>query len=303
MSEVRADYDGAWKELLERHAPEVLALLFPLAYDDIDWTRDWSLNEQELRSLSGESETGVRYLDKMLRAWTVFGDERTYHLEIQGTREDELGRRVYVYGYRSDDRFGVPADHLVVLTDDDPEWMPAPYSSELRYARLTLEFKPVKLVAEYGGREEELLAHPNLVALFVQAHLWSRQTLEDMDGRIGCKVRLIQELASRKLDLWAFREWNTHFDRLLPLPPEEKAEYLHRIGQLAKEGKMLTVSYIEEWAMERAMARAEEKVREKVKQEFDEVEKERDRAAQERDRAAQERDRAAQERDRAAQER
>ena len=54
MSEVQADYDGAWKELVERHAPEVLALLFPLVHGDIDWKKDWSLNEQEVRSLRAQ---------------------------------------------------------------------------------------------------------------------------------------------------------------------------------------------------------------------------------------------------------
>jgi len=161
VSEPQADYDAAWKELLEHQLPPAMAFLFPRAHAEIDWREEWVSEEQELRPLTGDSETGTRHADKLFKARTLAGDDNLLHVEVQGQPRTAFGRRVYVYGYRVDDRFGLPADHLVILTDDDPDWLPTEYAVVLRYSELRLKFEPVKL--RYAGREEWLLGHENLV--------------------------------------------------------------------------------------------------------------------------------------------
>jgi hypothetical protein len=81
------------------------------------------------------------------------------------------------------------------------------YVVQLKRTRLTFEFEPVKIL-DWAGSEEELLAHPNPAALFVLAHLKSRQTKGDPGERARAKLDLISRLHGWKLDAEAMRQWN-----------------------------------------------------------------------------------------------
>lgn len=58
MSEVKADYDGAWKEGVEKYFEAFLKFFFPHIYSEIDWTRGYEFLDQELQQLMRESEVG-----------------------------------------------------------------------------------------------------------------------------------------------------------------------------------------------------------------------------------------------------
>jgi hypothetical protein len=110
------DYDSPWKEVIDQQLRDVLAFCFPDVHEAID-----SL-EQELRKLAPAGETGKRLADKLVKVRTRTGDDNYLHVEVQGERQAGFERRVYVYHYRADDRFGLPAEELVLLADDDPDW-------------------------------------------------------------------------------------------------------------------------------------------------------------------------------------
>jgi hypothetical protein len=57
-----------------------------------------------------EAELGRRYVDKLVKIWTVDGAERwvLIHIEVQTEREAEFPQRVYVYNYRNFDRYNRP---------------------------------------------------------------------------------------------------------------------------------------------------------------------------------------------------
>ena len=44
------DYDSAWKEALDVYFERFVALLFPAAYADIDWSRGYEPLDKELHS-------------------------------------------------------------------------------------------------------------------------------------------------------------------------------------------------------------------------------------------------------------
>src|SRR3954471_20859618 len=121
------DYDSPWKEVLDQQPQRALGFLFPDVEAEIDWTHDVESLEQELRQIAPSGEVGDRLADKLLKVRTRSGDERILHAEVQGRKQDHFERRVYVYGYRSDDRFGIPAEALVVLADDNSTWRPTRY--------------------------------------------------------------------------------------------------------------------------------------------------------------------------------
>jgi hypothetical protein len=173
-----AEYDSPWKELIDQRTRLVLDLLFPAVEQDTDWSHDWDSLDQELQKLYPEGKAGKRLADKLLKVRSRSGDDRYLHFEVQGDPQDDFERRMFVYQYRGDGRFGLPMEALVILADDDPKWRPTRYVVQLRYTRLAFEFRPVKLL-DWAGRTDELLAQANPVGLFLVAHLKSRQTRGD----------------------------------------------------------------------------------------------------------------------------
>ncbi|MFO0841790.1 MAG: hypothetical protein U0797_05230 [Gemmataceae bacterium] len=205
------DLDSPWKEVVDHHLPAILALLAPEVHADIDWARDVEPLEQELRKMAPEGETGKRHADKLLKVRAKTGDERYLHVEVQAQPQEGFERRVFVYHYRGDDRFGLPPEAVVILADDDPDWRPTRYAVQLRRTRLTFEFDPVKLL-DWDGRKDELRGHANPAALFVLAHLESRRTAGDDAERARVKLDLILRLHARKLDAEELRHWYRYLD-------------------------------------------------------------------------------------------
>ncbi len=255
-----SDFDSPWKEALDEHLPLFLAQLTPEVEEDYDWARDVESLDVELRQLAAGSEVGKRLADKLLKLWTKGGDERYLHVEVQAQPQDGFERRVFVYQYRGDDRFGLPMEEIIILADDDPNWRPTRYVVELKRTRLVFEFRPVKIL-DWAAREVELARSPNLAALFVLAHLKSRQTRHDEAARARAKLALILELMGRKLEPEVMRKWYRWLDWLLDLPPEVDKEIWLQVARQDKEKNMPYVTFAERYGMEKGLEKGLEQGR------------------------------------------
>jgi hypothetical protein len=237
-------FDSPWKEALDLFLRPLLAMLFPKVERDVDWAQGYEAFEQELRPLIPEGETGLRLADKLIRVHTLSGDERILNVEVQAQPRREFPRRVYVYNYRSDDRFGGPPESLVVLADDDPNWRPTTYEVRLHYVKMTFEFEPVKLL-DWAGREQELRDHPNPMGLFVLAHLEARRTQKDDAERARVKLDLLVRLAARKLDDEETRQWHRFLDWFLDLPEAIDNNVYAQASAQSKEKGMAFITFPE----------------------------------------------------------
>ena len=121
------DSDSPWKEMLEQELALALAFFFPDIDAHLDWTQQYEILEQELRAFYPAGETGKRIADCLAKSMSKEGDARYMHGEVQGGVEAEFPRRMHVYDYRAEDRFGQPVISFAILTDDDPDWRPDHY--------------------------------------------------------------------------------------------------------------------------------------------------------------------------------
>lgn len=236
------DRDSPWKEALEQDLGLLFALLVPEIHASIDWTRNHETLEQELRKMVPQGGTGKRLADKLIRAFTQGGDDRIYHVEVQGDKEADFEHRVYVYFYRDEDRFGLPAEMIVILTDDDPTWRPNAYRVGLLRTTCTFTFEPIKLI-DWIGREEELQRDNNPMGLFLLAHLYSLRTRQDISARVGHKFALIRNLRQRKMNGEEVRHWYRYLDWFLGLPVPQERELWDRIKQLEQEDNVPFVTF------------------------------------------------------------
>ena len=242
------DNDSPWKELLEQELPLALAFFFPAIHAGLDWSHDHENLEQELRTLYPTGETGKRIADCLVKAVGTEGDVRYLHGEVQGGVEEGFPRRMHVYNYRAEDRFGQPVGSFAILIDDDPKWLPDRYESQVCGTTRTLTY-PVAKILGWRGKEAELRTHANPVALFVLAQLASMRTKKDDEGRAAAKLEVILLLQERGMTEEELRHWYRYLDWLLALPKEYDRGIWLRVREL-KEKVMPFVTFAERYGME-----------------------------------------------------
>src|SRR5262245_34874485 len=69
------DTDSPWKEALDRYFERCMALFFPQAHADIDWTRGYEMLDKELQPIVRQAKLGRRYVDKLVKVWLRNGEE------------------------------------------------------------------------------------------------------------------------------------------------------------------------------------------------------------------------------------
>jgi len=208
------DYDNPWKDILTHAFPEFMAFYFPDAYRQIDWTREHSFLDTELRQVVRDAELGKRCADILVRVTRKDGTEQWIyiHIEVQGQRDADFPKRMFTYNYRLYDRYDRPIASLAILADLDPGWKPAGFDLDQLGCTHRFRFPVVKLL-ELAERLEHLERDPNPFALISAAHLYTARTRHDPDARYRFKRRLVELLyrhgwtRRRVLDLFAVLDW------------------------------------------------------------------------------------------------
>ena len=113
-----------------------------------------------------DAELGTRFVDKLVRVTELSGEESWIyiHVEVQGTRQAEFAKRMFVYNYRIFDRYEKPVASLAVLADEHKQWKPTSWGYSVLGCRHTLEFFVAKL-ADYDENLDELPASDNAIQL------------------------------------------------------------------------------------------------------------------------------------------
>ena len=240
------DYDSPWKEALDVYFEPFLALLFPEVHRQIDWSRGYESLDKEFQQIVREGEVGRRYVDKLVKVWTKEGVECwvLIHVEVQTTRDAEFPRRMYVYNYRVFDRYNRPVASLAVLADDDPNWRPMDFSSNLFGCEAGIRFPAVKLL-DFAAHEDMLEASSNPFTPVVLAHLKARQTHSDPAGRHAWKVRLVRNLYERGFSPKDVRELFRLIDWLMELPPALVNDFWQEMDKIQEERRMPYITSIE----------------------------------------------------------
>ncbi len=249
------DYDSPWKEAMDRFFAAFLAFFFPKVFALLDWTRDHEPLDTELRKHTSESTEGKRFIDKLVKAWTVTKDMRLVHVELQCHPQEGFEHRMHVYNLRIEVVYNHPVMTLVVLGDEDEEWRPKEYIYEEAGCRRTLSFPSVKLL-DYANRLDELEKHENPFGMMVVAHLTAQRTRDDVEARKVVKLRLLKGLYARGMDEVDSREWAKYIDWLLDLPAKYNQEVWQEVYAIEKEKQMPFVTSFEKIGYERGLHKA-----------------------------------------------
>jgi hypothetical protein len=240
------EFDSPWKEALERYFSAFLAFFFPQAHDDIDWSRGYEFLDKELQQVARDAELGRRLVDKLVRVWRKPGEETwvLVHIEIQGQRDPEFARRMYVYNYRLFDRYARKVASLGVLADEQPGWRPQAFGYEMWGCEVGIRFPIVKLL-DLADRLDELEESANPFAVVALAHLQTLATHDEPERRLEWKLRIVRGLYRRGYGREDVLELFRVIDWIMGLPEELIERFDDSLDELEREIQMPYITSIE----------------------------------------------------------
>ncbi len=240
------DYDSPWKEAVEHFFPDFMAFYFPDAYAQIDWNRDYAFLDNELRAVVQDAELGKRFVDKLVRVTLCSGDEKWIyiHIEVQGTKQAEFAKRMFVYNYRIFDKYDTPVASMAVLADEHPNWRPDSYSFEVLGCEHTLKF-PIAKLTDYHDQLEALQASDNPFAIVTAAHIQTQRTRKNDSARYQAKRLLVRLLYERQWERQKVIDVFRVIDWMMRLPQELAQELWQEITDIEESTKMQYVTSVE----------------------------------------------------------
>lgn len=254
-----ADYDSAWKQILETYFEQFLAFFLPAAHAAIDWGQGYRLLDKELQQIMPDAELGQRRVDMLLEVALKDGTPVwvLIHIEVQGQPQPDFDERMYVYNYRLYDRHHTRVASVAVLTDDVPGWRPGSFSYELFDCRVRLDFPVIKLL-DYREKWAALEADSNPFAVVVMAHLKTVETRGNAQERYAAKMTLARMLYRRGygrediLALFRFLDW------IMTLPADLDIQFRTDLEQFETEVDMTYVTSVERLAMKEGLEQGRE---------------------------------------------
>jgi hypothetical protein len=248
------EYDSPWKEALERYFEAFMSFFFPEAHAEIDWSRGYEFLDKELQQVARDAELGRRLADKLVKVWRKDGAEAwvLIHVEVQGQPETDFERRMYVYNYRTFDRFGRHVASMAVLGDSRSDWRPDRFGYELFGCTVELRFPIVKLL-DYEARWEELEQSRNPFAVIVMAHLKCQETGRKPETRLQWKLRIVRCLYERGYSREDILELFRVIDWMMALPEELARRFDQSLQELEEEKRMPYITSVERHGIEKGI--------------------------------------------------
>jgi hypothetical protein len=251
MVEPVLDIDSPWKDLAERYLPALMAFFFPAAHAEIDWARGHEFLDTELRQIVRDAELGRRLADKLVRVWWRDRGEiqLLIHIEVQGRYDAGFAERMYVYNYRTFDRFRRPVLSFAILDDQRPRWRPRRYGYRGGGFDLSMRF-PIAKLLDYRRRWDELEASTNPFAIAVMAHLQALATRGRPLQRLEWKKRLVRRLYDLGFERQDILELFRFIDWLLALPEELQRAFWTDLQTWEEERRMPYITSVERFGRE-----------------------------------------------------
>lgn len=251
----RDQYDSPWKDAIDQYFPEFEGFYFPYAHTEIDWSKEHVFLDQELRAVVQDAELGSRFVDRLVRVNVCNGDESWIyiHIEVQGTRQVDFAKRIFIYNNRIFDRYDKPVASLAVLADEHKEWKPSSYGFVVLGCKHTLEF-PIAKLTDYEERLDELLASDNAFGLMTAAHILTRQTRKQHQKRYEAKLRLVRILYDRHWDKQRIITLFGVLDWLMKLPSWLNRQVFDEIEIIEERNKVQYITSVERIGIAKGMA-------------------------------------------------
>jgi len=252
---MRRDEDSEWKEIINNYFERFILFFFPHIYRDINWSHRYRFLDKELEKLIKENSVGKRFVDKLVEVY-LKDDRATWlliHIEVQGGKEPDFAKRMYVYNYRIFDRYEQEVISLAILTDPDQKYRPNRWKSERWGFENFFKFPLIKII-DYEKDWGQLEKDDNPFSIVVMAQIKAVK-LKNPDDLFSWKMHFIRMLYNRGyqrreiLNLFRFIDW------IMILPDELEKKLIKEVCDYEEEIKMPYVTSAERFGIEKGCSK------------------------------------------------
>jgi hypothetical protein len=140
--------DELWKGIIEALFEDFLHFFFSDFIHEVDFTKPFEFLDKELNELIPASESENRRADLLVKVFLKNGTEKwlLIHTEVQGYVDENFEKRMYIYNYRSYDRFDKEIVALAILTDENPDFRPNYYERKTWNTKIRYNFQTFKVL-------------------------------------------------------------------------------------------------------------------------------------------------------------
>jgi hypothetical protein len=138
--------------ILEDLFDDFLRFFFDNADEVFDMTRPFEFLDKELEQIfpTNQDEFYPKYVDKLVKVFTKEGTEEwiLVHVEVQGSRDKEFGKRMFTYYYRILDKYDKEITAVAIFTDTNKKFKPRLYERKFMKTNLLFEFNTYKVLEQ-----------------------------------------------------------------------------------------------------------------------------------------------------------
>ena len=190
--------DAGWKGLLEYIFPHFIPFFLPEHAHLFDIEKPFEFLDKELQQLyPPEAKQELKFVDKLVKAFTKSGEEKwiLIHIEVQGYKDTDFGKRMFTYFYRILDRYNVPVTAIAIFTDSGKSFMPNQYVYDFAGTQNTYLFNTYKVLQQ----DEKLLEqseNPFATAILTVLLALKKKKLVD-ENLLHLKLDLVKRMLTR----------------------------------------------------------------------------------------------------------
>lgn len=144
--------DALWKGILEDLFDDFLRFFFDNADEIFDMNRPFEFLDKELEQIfpTNQDDFYPKYVDKLVKVFTKEGTEEwiLVHVEVQGSRDKDFGKRMFTYYYRILDKYDKEITAIAIFTDTNKKFKPRLYERKFLRTNLLFEFNTYKILEQ-----------------------------------------------------------------------------------------------------------------------------------------------------------
>jgi len=249
-----SDYDGAWKEALREHFPEIFGKFFPIEHALIDWSEPLEWCDKELSQVIGRAGRRNREVDVLVKARLTTGSVQMVflHLEIQTAFEEGFAVRL---GHYNAGLYWLCQQRvltLVLLADLRRGWVPNEDLFQIGSFESRIKFPTCKLIDRL---ETDWLDDNSLPVILARAQVEALRTASDPEARYASKWTLLRSLYGLGYDGHRVRGILKSIDWMMHLRDDLAERLRQAIHDYEEEQQMPYVTSFERLAEARGEAR------------------------------------------------
>lgn len=254
---LRSDFDGAWKDLIERRLAEILEQFFPKIHCEIDWTRPIEFLDQELLELLPEGSSTERRVDKLVKVFLKNGEEKwlLIHLEVQSFKEEALPERVYHYNHTIHRGWGHEVISLVIFADLNKGWQPCEYRFQQLGCEINFRYPTCKLLDELPRLENDF----SMPAIAAKAQIEALRTSRAPQKRFDARWKLVRSLYDHGYSADEIREGYRLLAWMMMLPEDLTLTFRRKTVDFETENEMAYITDTEQSCIDEGIEKGIEK--------------------------------------------